>query len=373
MFKKLKAVRNKVSIEIAELKKKGKMAKSKIIEMKGISEDIKKKDDQIKKLEKEVIGTLLIIPNLPNEKVPIGGEESNMIISEHGKKPKKKVLTHWEIGQKLDILDLERSAKIAGAGFYILKGKGAQLQRALINYFLDFHSKKGYTEILPPILVNRESAIGTGHLPKFEEDMYRTQDDMFLIPTGELPLTNMHAKEFLTIEELPKKYCAFTPCFRVEAGRHGTATRGIFRLHQFDKVEMVNICHPDDSWNLFEEMREAGEELLKELGIPYRVVLLATEDLGQAAAQTYDLEVWSPALNKYLECSSVSNCTDYQARRNKTKIKTKEGNINAHTLNGSGLALPRLMISILENYQNSDGSIDVPKVLHKYTGFKKIK
>ncbi|MEM4230849.1 MAG: serine--tRNA ligase, partial [Candidatus Pacearchaeota archaeon] len=281
--------------------------------------------------------------------------------------------SHLELGEALDIIDIKRAVKIAGAGFYMLKGKGAILQRALIQFMLDFHNKNGFIEINPPQLVNRKTAFGTGNLPKFEEQLYTTRDNLVLIPTAEVPVTNIYAGEVLKEKDLPKKFCAFTECYRTEAGRHA-GEEGLFRLHQFEKVEMVYICKPEDSWKFLEEMTGNSEKILKLLEIPYRKLFLATADAGFASAKTYDLEVWSPTMNKYLEVASCSNCTDFQARRMNTKYQTKNNELRfVHTLNGSGLALPRLMISLLECNQQKNGSIKIPKVLWKYTGFKEIK
>ena len=314
-----------------------------------------------------------IIPNIQAENVPIGGEKDYKEVSKWGKIPKMShAKGHLELGEKLDIIDIKRATKISGAGFYILKGEGARLQRALIQFMLDFHVKNGFTEINPPQLVNEQTAFGTGNLPKFADQLYKTNDNLMLVPTAEVPVTNIYSGEILNEKDLPKKFCAFTECYRTEAGRH-TGEEGLYRLHQFEKVEMVYLCRQEDSWKFLEEMTSNAEKILKLLKLPYRKVLLATGDASFSSAKTYDLEVWSPAMKRYLECSSCSNCTDFQARRMNTRYQCKNGLKFVHTLNGSCLALPRLMIAILENNQQKDGSIKIPSVLQKYTGFKIIK
>ncbi|MBW2966777.1 serine--tRNA ligase [Candidatus Woesearchaeota archaeon] len=373
---KLKYQRNTAAKEINELKKQGKDIKAKIKEVKEIPTKIKKLEEDIKELKEKIFPVITTIPNIPDPSVPIGADETkNKEVKKKGKIPKFnfEIKPHWEIGKNLDIIDVDKSIKLAGAGFYIFKGLGARLERALINFFLDYHIKNGFIEICPPVLVNDKSMFGTAQLPKFEQDLYKTTEGLYLIPTSEVPLTNLHQDEILNKEELPKYYCAFTPCFRTEAGKHGTETRGIYRLHQFDKVEMVKICYPDHSDKELEDMRQTAEKLLELLEIPYRTLLLCTGDVGFAASKTYDIEVWSPYQKKYLETSSCSNCKDFQARRINTKFRTPEGNKFVHTLNGSGLATPRLIISLLECNQQKDGSIKIPKVLQPYMdGIKKI-
>jgi len=372
----LKHKRNIVSREINKLKKEGKDIAKKVKEVKKIPAEIEKIEKTVEVLKNKIKEIMLVIPNLPDKGVPAGkNPEDNKLVKEWGDKPKFKFKPklHFEVGKELEILDLERAAKIAGSGFYIFKGLGARLERALINFMLDFHIKDDWVEIFPPELVNEKTMTGTGNLPKFEEDLYKTREGFYLIPTAEVPLTNLHADEVLNKEELPKHYCAYTPCFRTEAGRHGKETRGIFRLHQFDKVEMVAICSPEDSYGELEKMKARAEKLLELLEVPYRTLILCAGDMGFAAAKTYDIECYAVGSDRYLETSSVSNCTDFQARRMNTKVRGKEGNILVHTLNGSGLALPRLMISILENYQQEDGSLKIPKVLVPYMGgIKKI-
>ncbi|MEK6879292.1 MAG: serine--tRNA ligase [Nanoarchaeota archaeon] len=370
----LRFQRNKISNEINELKKQGKGAEKKINEAQEIPSKLKKNDEELKILKEKIDEIVFRIPNIPDKSIPVGEAEKYKIIKKYGKPIKKTVKPHWEIGQELDILDLDRASKLSGTGFYILKGPGANLQRALVQFMLDFHKKNGFTEINPPQIVLPEILFGTGNLPKFEQDVYKTREGLYLIPTAEVPVTNIYKDEILNEKNLPKKFCAFTQCYRTEAGRHGTVDRGIFRLHEFEKVEMVYICRQEDSYKFLEEMTRYAEKILEVLKIPYRKICLSTQDMGFASAKTYDLEAWSPAQQKYLEVSSCSNCTDFQARRMNTRYQGKEGLKFVHTLNGSGLALPRLMISILENYQQKDGSIKIPSVLLKYmNGIKVIK
>lgn len=372
---KLKHERNQATEEIRKLKKQGKDIKKLIKDIKEIPAEIKKLEDKIAKTKEKINSIALTIPNIPNKDVPIGDKSNNKELKLNGriKKFKFKPKYHWEIGKDLDIIDIDRSIKISGAGFYIFKGMGARLQRALINFMLDMHNKNGFKEIVPPILVNEKALIGTSQLPKFKEDLYKTNKGLYLIPTSEVPLANMHMDEILEEKDLPKRYCAYTPCFRTEEGQHGTETRGIFRRHQFDKVEMVSIVHPDKSWEELELLRKYAEKILVLLKIPYRVLILSSEDASFSSAKTYDIECYSPAQEKYLEVSSASNCTDFQARRMNTRFRTKQGNKFVHTLNASGLAIPRLMISILENYQEKDGSVRIPIVLQPYmSGIKVI-
>ena len=372
----LRHERNKLTDEINRLKKQGKETKKLIKEAASIPDQIFELEHKNNKNKEKINYFIERIPNLLDESVPIGKtSEDNKLIKEWGKKPKFsfKPKQHWEIGEDLDILDLKRATKISGHGFYVLKGLGARLQRALINFMLDFHVKGGFVEINPPQLINKQTAFGTGNLPKFEEDLYKTMDGFYLAPTAEVPVTNLHANEILNEKELPKYYTALTECYRTESGHHGTETRGIVRLHQFEKVEMVKIVKPEESWKELESMTERAEKLLEMLELPYRRLILCSGDTGFASAKTYDLEVWCPASGRYLEVSSCSNCTDFQARRMKTRYVTKEGNKFVHTLNGSGLALPRLMIAILENYQQKDGSLKIPKILIPYVGVEVIK
>lgn len=370
-LEKLRHKRNIISDEVNKLKKENKDISKKVKEAKDILINMEKTKKEVDELKNKIKEVMLIIPNIPDKSVPVGKDlANNEKVREWGEKPKFKFKPklHFEVGEQLGILDLDRAAKLAGSGFYVFKGLGARLERALINFMLDFHIKDGYVEIFPPELVNEKTMIGTGNLPKFENDLYKTREGLYLIPTAEVPLTNLHADEILNEEEMPKHYCAYTPCFRTEAGKHGTETRGIYRLHQFDKVEMVAICEPENSFNELEKMRARAEKLLELLEIPYRTLVLCTGDMGFAAAKTYDIECYAGASDRYLEVSSVSNCADFQARRMNTKARKKEGNVYVHTLNGSGLALPRLMIAILENYQQEDGSLKIPKAIIPYMG-----
>jgi len=370
----LRGERNKVSKEISEAKKQGKEPSDLFRKAKEIAKKLEDNENKEKELREKIDDILARIPNMQDKSVPVGGEEKNKEVGKFGKIPKiKNPKSHLDLGLELDIIDVKRAAKIAGSGFYMLKGKGARLQRALVQFMLDFHNKNGFTEVNPPQLVNKKTAFGTGNLPKFEQDLYITGDGLVLIPTAEVPVTNIYANESLKEKDLPKKFCAFTQCYRTEAGKH-TGEEGLFRVHQFEKVEMVYICMEEDSWKFLEEMVGYAEKLLKELGLHYRKLILATADSGFASAKTYDLETWSPAMNRYMETSSCSNCTDFQARRMNTKYQAKNNEMKfVHTLNGSGLALARLMIAVIENNQQADGSIKIPKCLWKYTGFKEIK
>ena len=371
----LRAKRNKISIKINQLKKTGKSAEKELKEAKKIPKELEKITSKLRKFEESRLKIIYTIPNMQDDSVPVGDETKNKSIKTWGKKPNFsfKAKSHEEILTNLNLLDMKRAAKMAGSGFYLLKGDLARLERALIQFMLDFHVKDGFIEVNPPQLVNAGALFGTGNLPKFESDVYKTREDLYLIPTAEVPVTNIYSNEVLNEEDLPKKFVAFTQCYRTEAGTHGAQTPGIFRLHQFEKVEMVYICHPKDSEKFLEEMTKRAEKILEALKIPYSRVLLATKDVSFASAKTYDLETWSPYLKKYLESSSCSNCTDFQARRMNTKFlekKTRERKL-VHTLNGSGLATPRLLISLIENYQQKDGSIKIPTVLQKYMGGKK--
>ena len=369
----LRAERNKVSESINQAKKAKKPVDKLLKEAKEIPLKLAENEKKENELRQKIDYLLATIPNIQHETVPRGDASKNKEIHQSGKIAKiKNAKTHLELAEKLGMIDMKRAVKVAGAGFYILTDKLAKLQRALIQFMLDFHVKNGFTEINPPQLVNRKTAYGTGNLPKFEDQLYRTNDELILVPTAEVVVTNVYADELLTEKDLPKKFCAFTECYRTEAGKH-TGEEGLFRLHQFEKVEMVYICNQEDSWKFLEEMTENAENILKQLKLPFRRILLATADAGFASAKTYDLEVWSPAMNRWLETSSCSNCTDFQARRMNTRYQAKDGTIKfVHTLNGSGLALPRLMIALIENSQNADGSISIPKALWHYTGFKVI-
>lgn len=374
----LRAKRNKISEEINQLKKKGENASDKLEEAGEIPAQLDEVTNREKELENEIRELMLNLPNLIDKRVPKGKDDTeNKEIKKWGKKPKFdfKIKSHEELARNLGIMDLEAAAKLTGSGFYVFKNELSILVRALISFFLDFHRKTGRTEIWSPILANTDTAIGTAHLPKFDQDMFKTREGYYLIPTAEMTLTNLHKKEILEEDELPKKYCAYTPCFRTEAGRHGSETPGIFRVHQFDKVEMVTICKPEDNDKELNSMLESAETLLQELNIPYRVIVLCSGDNGFKEAVTYDIETWSPYMEKYMETSSVSTCTDFQARRMNTRYQDKKENKPkfVYTLNGSGLALPRLLIALLENFQEKDGSIRIPSCLWKYTGFKIIK
>lgn len=372
----LKHKRNEESEEIGKFVKLGKDA-GKIKEaMKTVSQKIKEIDTKVEEFNKKLGVLLLNIPNIPHNSIPVGPDKTyNKLVKEWGKADTFdfKAKTHLELGEALGILDFPRAAKITGAGFSLYKGPGARLERALINFMLDLHTKKhGYTEIFPPFLVNRASMTGTGQLPKLEEDMYKLKDDdLFLIPTAEVPVTNIHRDEILDEEKLPIYYCAYTACFRREAGSYGKDTKGLTRVHQFDKVELVKFVKPEGSFDELEKLLKDAEEVLQLLEIPYRVVMLATGDLSFSAAKCYDIEIWAAASSAWLEVSSCSCFTDFQARRANIKYRVKGQGLRGkteyvHTLNGSGVALARLVISILENYQNKDGSVTIPKALVPY-------
>ncbi len=374
---KLRHERNILSQRINELKKKNEanLMSNVLKDAKEIPGKVKIREERILKIEQKLKELSSNLPNILDGKVPFGeSSDDNKVVRKYGSCRLKNAKSHVEILENLGLLDLKASAKISGEGFYVLKGDISVLQRALINFFLDYHKKKRI-ECNVPMLANYKTAFGTAHLPKFEQDMYKTTDNMFLIPTSEMSLTNLHQECVLGESELPLRYCSYSPCFRTEAGKHGTETRGLYRLHQFDKVEMVSICLPEQSEKELNEMVKDAETLLKMLKIPFRSVLLCSGDTGFASSITYDIEAYSPFLKRYLETSSVSNCKDFQARRMNTKFLRKKTNQReyVHTLNGSGLALPRLMISLIECNQQADGSIKIPQVLHKYTGFKIIK
>jgi seryl-tRNA synthetase len=365
--------RKTVSSEIAELKKQNKDAESLILEMRKTGERIKDLKKQVASVEEDLQEIVMGIPNLCDDSVPQGMDDSENIevrqwgkISEFTFDPKP----HWEIGEALDILDFERAAKLSGARFVLLKGFGSKLERALINFMLDLHTQKhGYTEVLPPFMVNSASMTSTGQLPKFEEDLFRIKDwDLYLVPTAEVPVTNIHRNETLAEKQLPIKYCAYTPCFRSEAGSYGKDTRGLIRQHQFDKVELVKFARPDESIDELESLLADAEEVLQLLKLPYRVVNLCTGDLGFSAIKTYDIEVWMPAQNKYREISSCSNFGDFQARRGGIRYRPRNSKKSSlvHTLNGSGLAVGRTLAAILENFQRDDGSVYLPEVLEPY-------
>ena len=375
----LRTKRNAISKEVNELIKEKKDAGKKIKEAKEIPVQIQAIEEQLREVEKEAKNLSMLIPNIPHASVPIGSDENaNKEVRKVGT-PKKFAFEpkdHHDLGLELKILDFERGAKLSGERFTVLKGAGAKLERALINFMLDLKEKQGYTEVMPPLFVKKEIMEGTGQLPKFEEDMYKLEggDNLYAIPTSEVPLTNLHAGELLEYKQLPIYYTAFTPCFRREAGSHGKDTRGIIRQHQFDKVEMVKLAHQESSYEELEKMVANAEEVLKLLEIPYRVIELCTGDMGFAAAKTYDIEVWLPAQKKYREISSCSNCEDFQARRMNTKYRAKDNSFRfVHTLNGSGLAVGRTLVAILENFQQKDGSVSIPKALQPYMHAKEIR
>lgn len=369
----LRAERNRVSKQISEAKKEKKDVSKLLKQAKQIPEKLKKNEEEEKELKKNLDVLLSMIPNIQASDVPVGDESKNKEIKKSGEIPKFDfpIKSHAELLTKVGLLDTERATKVAGSGFYFFKGELAQFERALINFMIDFHAGDGFLEINPPQLVNARTMFGTGNLPKFEKDLYKTNEELYLIPTAEVVVTNIYADEILNEKDLPKKFVAFTQCYRTEAGRHGSETPGIFRLHEFEKVEMVYICSQEDSWKFHEEMTARAEKILDKLKLPYRKILLATGDAGFASAKTYDLEVWSPFMKKYLETSSCSNCTDFQARRMNTRYQSKNEIKFVHTLNGSGLATPRLLISLIENNQQKDGSIKIPAVLVPYMNGKK--
>jgi seryl-tRNA synthetase len=372
----LRAERNRASGQVAALKKQGKDSEVEIAKMKEVSDRIKELDEEVEKCKGRLEEILLQIPNLPHPTVPPGrGSEDNREVRRWGTPPSFdfEPKPHWEIGDALDVIDLGRATKIAGARFPLLKGEGALLERALINFMLDLHTKEhGYTEVFPPLLVNRASMTGTGQLPKFEADLFRTcEDDLFLIPTAEVPMTNIHREEILDGRELPLKYAAYTPCFRREAGSYGKDTRGLIRQHQFNKVELVKFTAPEDSYEELEKLLADAERVLQRLGIPYRVVVLCVGDLGFAAAKTYDIEVWLPSQRCYREISSCSNFEEFQARRASIRYRPDgaRGKLEyVHTLNGSGLAVGRTLVAILENFQQADGGVLIPEALRRYMG-----
>jgi seryl-tRNA synthetase len=371
----LKNRRNEVSQQIAVLKREKKDADHLIAEMREVGDRIKAMDDEIRQVEEQLNAILLSIPNIPHESVPVGkSEDDNVEIRKWGEprsfsfEPKP----HWDIADQLGILDFERAAKVTGSRFVFYKGLGARLERALINFMLDVHIEEfGYQEIFPPYLVNRASMTGTGQLPKFEEDAFRIgTEDYFLIPTAEVPVTNLHRDEILSAEDLPIYYVAYSACFRAEAGSAGRDTRGLIRQHQFNKVELVKLVKPEDSYDELEKLTNQAERILQLLGLPYRVVCLCTGDLGFSAAKTYDIEVWLPSYGTYREISSCSNFEAFQARRANIRFRRepKAKPEYVHTLNGSGLAIGRTVAAILENYQQEDGTVVIPEVLRPYMG-----
>ena len=372
----LRARRNQVSKELSRMKEKPPEV---IAEMRQVGAEIKELESEIKSLDEELDLLLLQLPNIPLLDVPDGEDESgNVVVKTAGEPPtfEFEPRPHWEIGEALGILDFERGVKISGSRFYVLKGRGARLQRALISWMVDLHqSRNGYTEIYPPFVVKRDALVGSAQLPKFADNVYHDeQDDLWLVPTAEVPLTNLHRDEILNASDLPLNYVAYTPCFRREKMSAGKDTRGIKRGHQFDKVEMYKFVAPEESPKALESMLSDAESVAEALGLPYRVLQLCTGDLGFHSAKSYDLEIWAPGCGEWLEVSSCSNCLDFQARRANIRYRPSEGARPryVHTLNGSGLGLPRVLISVLETYQQADGSVRVPEVLQSYTGFDVI-
>lgn len=368
----LRARRNQLSKEVARRKKAGEPADEIIAEVRALGQKLKELEEKEKQLTQEFRELMALVPNIPHPSVPVGRDErDNVVVREWGERrafdfePKP----HWDLGPQLGILDFEASAKMSGARFVLYKGKGALLERALINFFLDLHTREhGYTEVFPPVLVRPESMFASGHLPKFEEEMYYAErDNLYLIPTAEVSLANLHRDTILREEDLPLYYVSYTPCFRREAGSYGRDVRGMIRLHQFNKVELFKYTTPETSYDELESMLANAERVLQLLGIPYRVVALCTGDLGFAAAKTYDIEAWAPGLKRWLEVSSVSNTESFQARRANVRFRRKDGKLEyVHTLNGSGLATPRTFIALIENYQQKDGSVVIPEVLRPY-------
>lgn len=371
----LKNRRNTVSAEVARLKKNRENADELILEMREVSDKIKAMDEEVRELEASIAELTLAIPNIPHESVPVGASEEDNVEVRRWSEPAAfdfEPKAHWELAQNLNILDFEAAAKVTGSRFTFYKGLGARLERALISFMMDLHSDKhGYEEMLPPYIVNRDSLYGTGQLPKFEEDLFKISDtDYYLIPTAEVPVTNYHREEILNAEDLPKYYVAYSSCFRSEAGAAGRDTRGLIRQHQFNKVEMVKIVHPDTSFDELEKMTADAERVLQLLNLPYRVMELCTGDMGFGSMKTYDLEVWLPESGVYREISSCSNIGDFQARRANIRFRPepKAKPEFVHTLNGSGLAVGRTVAAILENYQQADGSVVIPDVLRPYMG-----
>ena len=372
----LRARRNETSRQISAMKER---PPELIAEMRQVGDEIKSSEQEVSELDMEIRDLLMELPNLPLDDVPDGlGEEDNVVAHTVGEIPTFdfEPLPHWDLGERLGIIDFQRGVKLSGSRFFLLKGQGARLERALINWMLDLHtSEHGYTEVFLPAVVKREIMEGSGNLPKFGDNLYRdVEDDLWLVPTAEVPLTSVHKGEVLKAEELPLNYTAYTPCFRREKAAAGRDTRGIKRVHQFDKVEMYKLVEPDSSEDELRNMLQDAEDVCQRLGLPYRVLRLCAGELGFASAKSYDLEMWAPGCGEWLEVSSCSNCTDFQARRASLRYRPEEGSrpTFVHTLNGSGLALPRVVISIMENCQQADGSIVIPETLRPYTGFDVI-
>lgn len=375
----MKAKQNEITKQIPAMKKAGENTDAIFAEMKELSGEIKELDAKVAEIDENLRDFMLRIPNIPSDKSPIGSDDADNVEIRKWSEPRSfdfEAKAHWDIGTNLDILDFDRGAKIAGTRFTVYKGLGARLERSVIQYFLNTHTEHGYTEIFPPYMVNRASMTGTGQLPKFEEDAFKVANNgYFLIPTAEVPVTNLHRDEILDGTKLPVKYCAYSACFRAEAGSAGRDTRGLIRQHQFNKVELVKFAKPEESYKELESLTNDAERLLQGLGIPYRVVCLSTGDLGFSSACTYDIEVWMPSYQRYVEISSCSNFEDYQARRANIRYKEnpKDKAQFVHTLNGSGLAVGRTVAAILENYQNADGTVTVPEALVPYMGTDIIK
>ncbi|MAW74438.1 MAG: serine--tRNA ligase [Candidatus Marinimicrobia bacterium] len=375
----LKAKKNIINKDISELRKNNEDISKLVNDMKEVSIQIKEFDSELSNINKKLKSKLLYIPNLPHESVPLGKDETdNVVLREWGNKPNFNFQPkgHLELAENNKLLDFKRSVKMSGTGFPLYTNLGAKLERALINFMLDVHTNEhGYTELFPPFLVTENSPLTTGNLPKFKEDMYYVElDNMYCIPTAEVPVTNMHSNEVLSESDLTKKYAAYSACFRREAGSYGKDTKGLLRVHQFNKVELVKFTKPNDSYNELESLLNDAESILQKLNLHYRIVALSTGDLSFSAAKCYDIEVWSPFENKYLEVSSCSNFESFQSRRGNIKFKNKKTNKLEflHTINGSGLATPRLMVSLLETYQNDDSSISIPDILKPYLHFNKI-
>lgn len=374
----LKAERNESSKQIGALKREGGDADALILKMREVGDRIAELDETVREADGEIADLLLAIPNTPLDRVCAGGEEANEVLTTWGEPVTFDFtpLPHWELGEQLGLFDLARGSKISGSGFPVMKGLGARLQRGLINFFLDVHTTEhGYTELRVPYLVTSDSMTGTGQLPKFSVESYQSErDDLWLIPTAEVPVTNMHRDELLSGDDMPLQYTAYSPCFRREAGAAGKDTRGLLRVHQFDKVEMVRYVRPERSLEALEELTRNAEVLLERLGLHYRRVLLAADDTGASGALTYDLEVWAPGVERWLEVSSCTTFTDYQARRANIRFREAQSEKPqfVHTLNGSGLALPRIVAAILETFQEADGSISLPEVLHSYVGCDRL-
>ena len=374
----LKARRNEESKRIAQIKRQGGDAQPIMDEMRALGDKVNEIDAQVKEIEEYINQFLLRLPNYPHETTPVGKDDTENVEQRRWGEPRQfgwEPKAHWDIGTDLKILDFDAAAKISGARFTVYRGLGARLERAVINFFMDTHAADGYVEVLPPYMVSRSTMTGTGQLPKFEEDAYKVDQDTFLIPTAEVPVTNLYRDMILDGKDLPIRHCAYSACFRAEAGSAGRDTRGLIRQHQFNKVEMVKITKPEQSDEELESMTRQAEKVLQLLGLPYRVVCLCTGDMGFSAAKTYDIEVWMPSYGRYVEISSCSNCWDFQARRAGIRYRedVKGKPQLCHTLNGSGVAVGRTVAAILENYQNDDGSVTVPEVLRPYMGCDVIK